>query len=426
MTDSRFQRAAVLLAAVAALHGLIYVPLVHRHVTTDTDTYVATADAIADGSYSTPLRAGFYFTYPIGFFDLTGVRFPRSPLWEAQEKQAFRTPGYPLLLAAVGGGGPGLTRHVAMIVQAILLGLATWVLALTVRRWWGAVPALAATLLYALDPYSKHYVALVVTETLATVLAVATAYAFTRAWQERSTAWWTATGAGAAAAAVLVAPWLAWTTHVVATPVLTAWGEGFNLLLAAHGERLGFQAAEIERDPAFLADLAASRQTAPAAAALREDPYAHPRYLRRADVELRARARSLYADRLRDDPGQVVWENLYRNYFLWTAHHDWYQPDGLALAGLQLVDWVLLVLATGGIVLAARRSRPSFLVALFVLAYSVTLSTHHVEARFAMPLRGFLFAYVALALTVAYAWVAERRAGARRSTTAPSAGFPPM
>ena len=462
MTDSRFQRAAVLVAAVAALHGLIYVPLVHRHVTTDTDTYVATADAIADGSYSTPLRAGFYFTYPIGFFDLTGVRFPPSPLWEAQEKQAFRTPGYPLLLAAVGGGGPGLTRHVAMLVQAILLGLATWVLALTVRRWWGAVPALAATLLYALDPYSKHYVALVVTETLATVLAVATAYAFTRAWQERSTAWWTATGAGAgaltlvrpafvlavplvvvgaavargrrlrntlaaaAAAAILVAPWLAWTTHVVATPVLTAWGEGFNLLLAAHGERLGFQAAEIERDPAFLADLAASRQTAPAAAALREDPYAHPRYLRRADVELRARARSLYSDRLRDDPGQVVWENLYRNYFLWTAHHDWYQPDGLALAGLQLVDWVLLVLATGGIVLAARRSRPSFLVALFVLAYSVTLSTHHVEARFAMPLRGFLFAYVALALTVAYAWVAERRAGARRSTTAPSAGFPPM
>jgi len=461
MTDSRFQRAAVLVAAVAALHGLVYVPLVDRHVTTDTDTYVATARAITDRSYSTPLRAGFYFTYPTGFFDLTGVQFPPSPLWEAPEKQAFRTPGYPLLLATIGGGGPGAARYVALVVQALLLGLATWLLALTVRRWWGAVPALAAALIYALDPYSKHYVTLVVTETLATVVAIATAYAFTRAWQERSAQWWAAAGAGAAAltlvrpafvlavplvvgaaaiargtrvrsalaagaaAGVLLVPWLAWTNHVVGTPVLTTWGEGFNLLLAAHGERLGYQAAEIEADPAFLAELEASRRTAPAAAALRRDAYAHPRYLRRADVDLRAKARSLYADRLRDEPAQVAWENLYRSYFLWTAHHDWYQPDGVALIALQLVDWLLLVLAAGGVVLAARRSRAAFLVALFLLAYSVTLATHHVEARFAMPLRGLFFAYVALALTVAQAQLAARRAGARRSTAAPSAGFPP-
>src|SRR5215208_3785776 len=199
MTDSRFQRAAVLMAAAAALHGLAYVPLVHRHVTTDTDTYVAAAEAIEHGSYSTPLRAGFYFTYPVGFFDLTGVHFPRSPLWQAEEKQAFRTPGYPLLLAAVGGGGPGFARYAALVVQALLLGLATWLLALTVRRWWGPVPALAAALLYALDPYSKHYVTLIVTETLATVVAVATAYAFTRAWDERATLCWAASGAGAAA-----------------------------------------------------------------------------------------------------------------------------------------------------------------------------------------------------------------------------------
>src|SRR5215213_8802153 len=384
MTDSRFQRAAVLLAAVAALHGLAYVPLVHRHVTTDTDTYVAAAEAIEHGSYSTPLRAGFYFTYPAGFFDLTGVHYPRSPLWDAPEKQAFRTPGYPLLLAAVGGGGPGFARYVALVVQALVLGLATWLLALSVRRWWGALPALAAALIYALDPYSKHYVTLVVTETLATVVAVATACAFTRAWDDRATLWWAAAGAGAAAltlvrpafvlavplivaaallargtrlrsglaagaaAVVLLAPWLAWTNHAVGTPVLTAWGEGFNLLLAAHGERLGFQAAEVERDPAFLADLAASRRTAPSAAELREDPYAHPRYLRRADVDLGTRARALYRERLRGEPAQVVWENLYRNYFLWTAHHDWYQPGGAALVALKVVDWLLLALAAVG------------------------------------------------------------------------------
>jgi 4-amino-4-deoxy-L-arabinose transferase-like glycosyltransferase len=461
MTDSRFQRAAVVVAAVAALHGLVYVPLVDRHATTDTDTYVATAHAIADASYSTPLRAGFYFTYPVGFFDLTGVHFPRSPLWEAPEKQAFRTPGYPLLLAAIGGGGPGFPRYVALVVQALLLGLATWLLALTARRWWGPLPALGAAILYALDPYSKHYVTLVVTETLATVVLVATAYAFTRAWDERSTAWWAAAGAGAAAltlvrpafalavplivvaaafargrrlrnaaataaaALVLLVPWLAWTNHAVGTPVLTAWGEGFNLLLAAHGEGLGNGAAEIERDPAFLADLEASRRTAPPEGELARDPYAHPRYLRRADVDLRARARTLYGDRLRDEPGQVAWENVYRNYFLWTAHHDWYQPDGLALAALKLVDWLLLVLAAAGLVLAWSRSRASFLVGLFLLAYGITLATHHVEARFAMPLRGFLLAYVALAVMTAWAYLAERRAGARRSTAAPSAGFPP-
>jgi 4-amino-4-deoxy-L-arabinose transferase-like glycosyltransferase len=299
-----------------------------------------------------------------------------------------------------------------------------------------------------------------VTETLATLVAVATAYAFTRAWQERVTAWWVAAGAGSAAltlvrpafvlaipfavvigllvrgqrlrqglaagaaAALLLAPWLAWTNHVVGTPVLTVWGEGFNLLLAAHGERLGFQAAEIERDPAFLADLAASRRSAPSGRRLLRDPYAHPRYLRRADVDLRARARSLYAARLRSEPHRVAWENLYRNYFLWTAHHDWYQPDGLALRALQLVDWLLLGLAALGIVLGARRSYASVFVALFLIAYSLTLSTHHVEARFAMPLRGFLLAYVALTLTLGLANLAERRAGAGRSTAAPSPGFP--
>src|SRR5213079_3375577 len=49
-----------------------------------------------------------------------------------------------------------------------------------------------------LDPYSKHYVTLVVTETLATLVAVASAYALTRAWQERTPGWWAVTGALAA------------------------------------------------------------------------------------------------------------------------------------------------------------------------------------------------------------------------------------
>jgi 4-amino-4-deoxy-L-arabinose transferase-like glycosyltransferase len=434
MTDSRFKRGALVVAAIAALHGILYIPLVHRHSTTDTDAYVATARAIEHAGYTTPLRAGLYYTYPVGFFDLTGVKIPPR-LFKAPEKQAFRTPGYPLLLAAIGNGGPGFPRHVALVVQAFLLGVATWLLALTVRRWWSPGAGLAAAALYAVDPYSKHYVTLVVTETLAALLVIAAAYTFTRAWQARDPWWWTATGALAAGltlvrpvfvllvplvalaalvrsfprwravlgvvavSALLLGPWLAWTDHVTGRPVLTNWGEGFNLLLAAHGERLGHNAAEIERDASFLRDFAAPRRSAPSATELRSDPFAHPRYLERADRELRARARELYRERLADDPLQVVWENAYRNYFLWSTHHDWYQPHGVALVLLQIVDWILIALAVLGIVLAIVRGGAARWIAVYLLVYSATLSTHHVEARFSIPLRGLFLAYVVLGAT---------------------------
>jgi hypothetical protein len=170
-------------------------------------------------------------------------------------------------------------------------------------------------------------------------------------------------------------------------------------LLAAHGERLGHNAAEIERDPAFLRDFAAPRGSAPPTGVLLRDPYAHPRYLHRADDELASRARALYRHRLATEPWNVVWENLYRNYFLWSAHHDWYQPGGVALVLLQALEWGLIALALTGIVLAVVGGGAPRWVAAYLLVYSLTLSTHHVEARFAMPLRGLFLAYVALGLT---------------------------
>ena len=54
---------------------------------------------------------------------------------------------------------------------------------LTVRRWWGESVALLGGLLYAVDPWSKHYVALVLSETLAGTVALALLYVFTRAWE---------------------------------------------------------------------------------------------------------------------------------------------------------------------------------------------------------------------------------------------------
>src|SRR5256714_8637399 len=149
----------------------------------DTPTYLAPAHAILHGSYTTPLPA----------LDSTYLRIPASAVG-APERQTMRTPGYPLLLAAVGGGKPGPSRDVLYIVQALLCGAATFLLTLTARRLWNERLGLLARLLYAVDPYSKRYVSIVLTEVLATFLAVAAAYAFVRARQERSAAWWAATG----------------------------------------------------------------------------------------------------------------------------------------------------------------------------------------------------------------------------------------
>ena len=110
--EPRFRRLALLLALAGTLHGLVYVPFVDIHAPTDSWTYRAAGNAILDGSYSTPLKAGFYFVYPLGFFDITGLQFERS-VWPVEEPQVFRPPGYPLFLATAGGGDPGASEDVA-------------------------------------------------------------------------------------------------------------------------------------------------------------------------------------------------------------------------------------------------------------------------------------------------------------------------
>ena len=104
-----FRRSALLLAALAALHGLVYVPLVDTNEKTDTWSYVASANALLDGSYSTPLQAGFYFVYPDGWFDITGARIAESA-WDEPERQVFRPPGLPRVPRALRQG-QGLRRR---------------------------------------------------------------------------------------------------------------------------------------------------------------------------------------------------------------------------------------------------------------------------------------------------------------------------
>ena len=51
-----------------------------------------------------------------------------------------------------------------------------------------------------------------------------------------------------------------------------------------------------------------------------------------------------------------------------------------------------------GSALALRRGGAGRAVVLLLAAYTVVIGTHHVEARFAIPLRGVFLALVALAL----------------------------
>jgi hypothetical protein len=436
-----FRRSALLLAALAALHGLVYIPLVDTNEKTDTWSYVASANAILDGGYSTPLQAGFYYVYPVGWFDITGARIAQSA-WDEPERQVFRPPGYPAYLALFGKDKVIGGEHTAALLgQALLFGLGAYLLILTVRRCWGENVALLGGLLYAVDPWSKHYVALVLSETVAGTVAIALVYAFTRAWEQATWPRWLAAGAlagvlslvravfviapallvlaalvrrgtprerltraaaTAVASAVLIVPWLAWTHSVVGRATMSAWGEGYNFVLAASGEGHGTTAGDVEAEPAFQARMDRIRAQVPSAEEIAADPTAHPRYLLRADEQVRDDAFELLRERLADEPLDVLWDGVYRMWFLWNAHEDWYQPSGAALLPFRALDAVLVVLALVGAAIAVARGGAGRAVVAFLAAYTLVLGTHHVEARFAMPVRGVFLSLVALALAAAW------------------------
>jgi 4-amino-4-deoxy-L-arabinose transferase-like glycosyltransferase len=432
------ERALLLLALLAVAHGLLYAPATRR-VTHDSVAYVAAARALDHGSYSTPLAAeAFPATggsehagQPV---DLTDHVLPQAALAE-EEEQAWRSPSYPALVALVGGGGSAWSRDAVVLLQALLFGVATFLVGATARRLWGPRAGLVAAALVALDPYTKRYVSLVLSETLGLVLTCALVYGVVRA-RERGgpRAWaWIGAVAGlltltrpgllvvplvagavalirpgerlrrlvafAGAFLLLVGPWLAWTQHATGSPTLAAYGEGVNLLVGARGQGSNRAPSTVAVSKPFLADVHRVHVRFPSAAQLRTDPTAHPHYLARFDSALRDRALHVYAHRLRTQPGTVLGEVLDRAQFVWSAHRDWYQPTSRSLQLLlELADWATILLALGGMALAWRRSPGSRPVAIAVLLFTAIIALHQVEARFTIPLRPLELMFVGYAL----------------------------
>jgi 4-amino-4-deoxy-L-arabinose transferase-like glycosyltransferase len=413
LAERRFGVAVLALSVFAAFQGVAYAPFAGPRLG-DSYGYIVAAKAIRHGSYSTPLP----------HVDVTGLRIPSDARGEI-ERQTYRTPGFPLLVAATGGGEHRAATRLLIGLQAVLAGLATLLIAFAARRLLPAGLALAAAAVVAADPYTKHYVPRVLSEALAIFLAAGVAYAFVRAWESRAPLWWGTLGAAVAvltltrplfalllplalvaaavraarpwarafaiaavttAAAVLLGPWLAWTHAATGRFVVSSFGEGWNLLIAAHGEGLNRTAVEIERDPAYVRDFTSVHRFAPSAAELRNYPKAHPHYLVRADSEQRRLAVRLYERRLRHHPASVAGEAAYRAYFLWMAHEDWVQPRGVNFL-LRLADWIVFILALAGSVIAIRRGGALRGLAVALVVFTLVNAAHHVEARYAMPVR---------------------------------------
>jgi 4-amino-4-deoxy-L-arabinose transferase-like glycosyltransferase len=432
--DRRFLRLALLVALAGTAQALIYLPIVNPHSTSDTPSYVADAKAILHGSYSIPL----------GQHDLTGLDWPRS-VWNLKQEDTYRTPGYPVFLALFGGGAGGISRWLVLLAQALLIGAGVFFSALWLRRLLGARVALAGAAVYAIDPWSKRYASLVLAEALAGFLFMVSVYLFVRAWQERSLRWWAACGtvAGvltlvrplfglllpllvvaaalrgwraalrpAAVAAVcftvFVGGWMIHTTAVVGKPVLQNFGVGWGLLAAAHGEGLHHPWSQVVSSPEFARDYYSVQRFAPTVAQLRRSGNTYARYLWKADQHQHHLANKLFEHRLRHDPGRVVFDYLYRAYFLWMVHEDWVQPAHGATDLLRLVSWITLLLAIAGCVLGIRRAgTPAALLVALLVAYTAVSALGHTEARYTVPLRGLYLPLAVLPLVVL--WDRARR-----------------
>lgn len=83
----------------------------------------------------------------------------------SEEVWAFRTPGYPLLVAACGG-----SVRAVRVVQAFLDASTVLAIYLLARQWLGRGPSLVAAGVVAFNPFLIYFTGLILTETLFTAM----------------------------------------------------------------------------------------------------------------------------------------------------------------------------------------------------------------------------------------------------------------
>ena len=152
-----------------------------------------------------------------------GYALPAGPIMPT----AYRPPLYPLLLAAAANGRPVFLAWVALL--HLLLGAVTVLLVyLAGCRWWNLTAGRLAALLITLDPILLNQAAQLMTETLATALAMAV--------------WWCVVlgqqaGRGSGRRVAWTAAGLTLGLAALSRPTFLAWGGALGLaLLVAPGQ----------------------------------------------------------------------------------------------------------------------------------------------------------------------------------------------
>ncbi len=183
---------AVLIVWTLAVRGGVLLAL-HDNLSEDRDLYRHLAENIA--------KAGVYGR---AIHQDGGLQSPAATGGDSIVPTAYRPPLYPLALAAVAHNGQVSSMAVGLL--HLVLGIATVCLVYALGLQWGlrrwAAPAAA---LVACDPLLVYWSTFVMTETMATLLAVVALWCLTRFSRHKSP-WSAGVAAGALALAALCRP----------------------------------------------------------------------------------------------------------------------------------------------------------------------------------------------------------------------------
>ncbi len=335
---------------------------------------------------------------------------------------AFRPPLYPLLLAATSPDGT-VGRSQVMILHLLLAIASAWIMILLARASGLGQASWLAGLLVTVDPILFYQSTQLMTETLATLLALLLLFALLRSGEGREPRWMLASGtitglailcrptflafAGlawlllavrrrwkplmlfSAAAAVVLVPWIVRNSLVLEKPVLTTTHGGYTLLLG--------------NNPHFYEHL----RTAPWGSTWNPDRFdldwrsnhvsedgTHPR----GEVEDDQFAYQVAFHSMRSEPASFAWSCLVRLGRLWSPFPHQVNPNEslpALLLRLGTVAWYLVILAAAIAGCWRRRSAwktdPWIWGLLLCLSFSLVHTFYWSNIRMRAPLMPFVY-----------------------------------